>query len=97
MRLKKAYPDAKLGILHGNAKHRTSGAVNNDIRTIFTPTDGLPVPIAICMSGVGSNAEVLLRKAAADPGAGFRVAVIFTDAPESSAAAALGAKYHGRM
>ena len=65
---------------------------SKDIRAIFASGDKRPVPIAVCMSGTGSNAEVLLQKAAV-PGAGFRVAVIFTDAPESSSAADLGAKY----
>ena len=65
---------------------------SQEIKPFFRPDGGSPVPIAVCMSGVGSNAEVLMCKAACS-GVGFRVAVIFTDAPESSAASALGAKY----
>lgn len=48
--------------------------------------------IAIFMSGSGSNAEVLLQKAA-DKTAAFEVKLLFTDAPESSRTLELGEKF----
>lgn len=64
------------------------------IRSLFSRSgEDFPVRAAVCMSGKGSNAEVLLRFSAR-PDAGFRVAVIFTDAPSSSRARELAETYH---
>lgn len=51
-----------------------------------------PAKVVICMSGTGSNAEVLLRHSAA--GAEYKVVLIFTDAPESSRAEELSKMYN---
>ncbi|MCI5778248.1 MAG: DUF2062 domain-containing protein [Lentisphaeria bacterium] len=66
--------------------------MNLDIRPFFNLAPGRTAAIALCLSGTGSNARVLLTRAA-EPGACFRVAVLFTDAPDRCAAAELGAEY----
>lgn len=68
------------------------GKVNHDIRPFFNRAPDRPAAIALCLSGTGSNARVLLARAA-EPGACFRVAVLFTDAPDRCAAAELGSEY----
>lgn len=65
-----------------------------DIREIFSrKNNSEPVRIAICMSGTGSNAEVILKRNTQSE-CNYQVAVIFTDAPDSSRAVELGEKYH---
>jgi uncharacterized protein (DUF2062 family)/folate-dependent phosphoribosylglycinamide formyltransferase PurN len=65
-----------------------------EIREIFPrKTDSDPVRVAICMSGTGSNAEVILKRNTRS-GCNYKAAVIFTDAPDSSRALELGEKYH---
>ena len=64
-----------------------------DIREFFCrQTDSGRVKIAVCMSGTGSNADVILKRASGED-CNFKVAVIFTDAPETSLALELGKKY----
>ena len=65
------------------------------MRSLFTPhPDGTPARIAICMSGSGSNAEVILSRAAGIPETGYEPVVIFTDCPETSRASELAEKYN---
>ena len=64
-----------------------------DVRTLFSASGERAVKIAICMSGAGSNAEVLLDFLSADNG-NITAAVIFTDCPESSRAIEIGKKYN---
>ena len=63
------------------------------INHIFSASSGHPARVALFMSGSGTNAEALLRSAGEHPGCGFRVALIVTDAPESSRARVLAAKW----
>ncbi len=49
---------------------------------------------AVFMSGVGSNAEVLLRLAASRPSEFYKIALIVTDAPRTSRAAELARQYN---
>jgi len=58
----------------------------------FYHATDVPAKIAVCMSGSGSNAEVLLEQAMRT-GSPYQVAVIFTDAPESSRAIEIGEKF----
>ncbi|MBE6389559.1 MAG: DUF2062 domain-containing protein [Lentisphaerae bacterium] len=67
------------------------------VRSLFIPRPGdVPARIAICMSGAGSNAEVILSLAASGA-SGYVPVVIFTDNPEASGAAGLSAKYNVPM
>lgn len=50
-----------------------------------------PARVVVCMSGSGSNAGELLKRAAA--GTDYRIVLIFTDAPESSRARELAETY----
>lgn len=65
----------------------------SDIRSFFEKKSAADARIALCLSGTGSNARVLLHQSRlAD--AGFEVAVLFTDQPETSAAEKLAAEYN---
>ncbi len=55
-------------------------------------TAEFPARVAVCMSGSGSNAEVLLNQASL-AGSPYKAVVIFTDAPETSLALELGGKF----
>lgn len=58
--------------------------MSNSVTPFFQrPASGVPA-VVICMSGTGSNAEVLLHVAAQE-NATFRVAVIFADTPDCAA------------
>ena len=60
---------------------------------IFSVPSGRRARVAIFMSGSGTNAGALLRYGAEHPGCRFQVALIVTDAPESSRARALAAEW----
>lgn len=63
------------------------------IDDIFSVPSGRPARAAVFMSGSGTNAEALLRYGSEHPDCGFVVALIVTDAPESSRARALSAQW----
>ena len=65
----------------------------SDIRSFFIRHDGCCARVAVCLSGTGSNADVLLASAGS-AGTSFKAVVLFTDAPESSRAVELGRKYN---
>ena len=65
----------------------------NDIRPIIGTETGRRPRVAIFMSGSGSNAEQILRRVRGDGQAPLEVAVLVTDAPETSRARELGAAY----
>lgn len=60
---------------------------------MFLPTVGRRYRAALFLSGVGSNAELLLERQAAAPSAHFEIALLVTDAPGTSRAAALAARF----
>ncbi|MBE6357371.1 MAG: DUF2062 domain-containing protein [Lentisphaerae bacterium] len=64
----------------------------NDIRPLFENRAGSKARIAVCLSGTGSNAKVLLQKFR-QPDCSFEIAVLFTDQPETSAAVKLAQEY----
>lgn len=63
-----------------------------NVNRFFTPAAGKKAAVALFLSGTGSNARVLLEYVKNNDAA-FAVNVLVTDAPETSAAAALSAKY----
>lgn len=66
-----------------------------DIRPILTAAAGAKPRAAIFLSGGGSNAERLLAGLAADPaGTPWTAAALVTDAPETSRARELGARFN---
>ena len=66
-----------------------------DIRPILTCATGAKPRAAIFLSGGGSNAERLLAGLAADPaGTPWTAAALVTDAPETSRARELGARFN---
>ena len=67
--------------------------VNNPVTPFLTSLSTAPIRCAIFMSGSGTNAEVLLRRAEA-PGTSYRPCVIVTDAPETSRARELARHFN---
>lgn len=66
--------------------------VNKEINVLQVAGNGLPASVVLCLSGTGSNAEVMLKYALAEQ-CNFKVALLFTDAPESSAAFRLAKEF----
>lgn len=66
--------------------------MSNSVTPFFHRADGECPAVVICMSGTGSNAEVLLKSISGKI-ASFRVAVIFTDNPDC-AASRLGKEFN---
>jgi folate-dependent phosphoribosylglycinamide formyltransferase PurN len=60
---------------------------------MFLPSVGRRYRAALFLSGVGSNAELLLERQDAAPSAHFEIVLLVTDAPGTSRAAALAARF----
>lgn len=66
---------------------------NLKVKPFVAEHTSVPVSVILCLSGVGSNAEVLLKRVAAG-NSGFKIAVLFTDQPEKSSAFKLGERFN---
>ena len=67
--------------------------MNKKITNLLRRQDNAPAKLALCLSGTGSNAEKLLEFSRSAE-CKFKIAVLFTDAPDRSATFRLGERFN---